>query len=132
MRISESDLEFMQHVAKQVAVAVDNVLHDKSAQAAQEQLDRERDRLHLLLEVNNAVVSHLGMDEMFTAISASLARSFSTTAAACCSYDPVTRAVPMSRAAGPTAASSPRNGRATRINLSGRQRADDERAGGAR
>ena len=26
-----SDLEFMQHVAKQVAVAVDNVLHDKSA-----------------------------------------------------------------------------------------------------
>ena len=51
---------FMQQVAKQVAVAVDNVLHDESARSAQEQLARERDRLQLLLDVNNAVVSHLG------------------------------------------------------------------------
>ena len=53
----------MTHVASQVAVAVDNVLHDKSAELAQAQLKRERDRLQLLLEVNNAVVSHLGMDD---------------------------------------------------------------------
>ncbi len=69
-----SDLEFMQHVAKQVAVAVDNVLHDKSERSAQEQLARERDRLQLLLDVNNAVVAHLGMDEMLVAIGASLGR----------------------------------------------------------
>ena len=69
-----SDLEFMQHVAKQVAVAVDNVLHDKSARSAQEQLARERDRLQLLLDVNNAVVAHLGMEEMLVAIGASLGR----------------------------------------------------------
>ena len=41
----EADLEFMQHMAKQVAVAVDNVLHDESARLAQTQLARERDRL---------------------------------------------------------------------------------------
>jgi formate hydrogenlyase transcriptional activator len=69
-----SDLEFMQHVAKQVAVAVDNVLHDKSERSAHEQLARERDRLQLLLDVNNAVVAHLGMEEMLVAIGASLGR----------------------------------------------------------
>jgi formate hydrogenlyase transcriptional activator len=69
-----SDLEFMQHMAKQVAVAVDNVMHDDSAREAQRQLQRERDRLRLLLDINNAVVSHLDLDEMFPAISVSLAR----------------------------------------------------------
>jgi formate hydrogenlyase transcriptional activator len=68
------DLEFMRHVAKQVAVAVDNVMHDESAREAQRQLQRERDRLQLLLDVTNAVVTHLDLDEMFAAISGSLAR----------------------------------------------------------
>ena len=49
----------MQQVANQVAVAVDNVLHDESVRSAQQLLTRERDRLQLLLEVNNAVVSRL-------------------------------------------------------------------------
>jgi formate hydrogenlyase transcriptional activator len=68
----DSELRFMQEVAKQVAVAVDNVLHEESAQAAQEQLTRERDRVRLLLEVNNAIVSHLSLDELFPAVSACL------------------------------------------------------------
>jgi formate hydrogenlyase transcriptional activator len=88
---TDSDLEFMVHVARQVAVAVDNVLHDKSAQQAQAQLARERDRLRLLLEVNNAVVSHLGMDEMFPAISGSLARVVQHDACSLLLYDPDTR-----------------------------------------
>jgi len=70
---SEADLEFMQHVAKQVAVAVDNILHDESARLAQQQLARERDRLRVRLEINNAVVAHLDLDDMFAAIAASLA-----------------------------------------------------------
>jgi formate hydrogenlyase transcriptional activator len=68
----EDELEFMKQVAKQVAVAVDNVLHDESAKAAQEQLTRERDRMRLLLEVTNAVVSHLDLDTLFTAVSGCL------------------------------------------------------------
>ena len=86
-----SDLEFMMHVAKQVAVAVDNVLHDKSANSAQAQLAHERDRLRLLLDVNNAVVSHLGMDAMFMAISASLARVIQHDASSLFLFDPETR-----------------------------------------
>ena len=73
-KYTDTDLYFMQQVANQVAVAVDNVLHDESAQAAQQQLTRERDRLRLLLEVNNAVVSHLDLDDVFDAVSACLRR----------------------------------------------------------
>ena len=69
-----SDISFMQEVAKQVAVAVDNVLHDESARVARVALARERDRFRLLLEVNNAVVSHLDMDAVFASVSTSLQR----------------------------------------------------------
>ncbi len=66
------ELEFMQQVARQVAVAVDNVLHDESTKAAERQLKSERDRVRLLLEVNNAVVSHLDLDDLFVAVSGCL------------------------------------------------------------
>jgi formate hydrogenlyase transcriptional activator len=69
-----TEISFMQEVAKQVAVAVDNVLHEESARAAQLALARERDRFRLLLEVNNAVVSNLDMDAVFTSVSTSLQR----------------------------------------------------------
>jgi formate hydrogenlyase transcriptional activator len=70
----EADLGFMQQVANQVAVAVDNVLHDESVRSAQQLLTRERDRLQLLLEVNNAVVSQLDLDDVFTSVSSCLQR----------------------------------------------------------
>jgi formate hydrogenlyase transcriptional activator len=69
---SEAEVAFMQQVAKQVAVAVDNILNDEGARAAQRQLTRERDRVRLLLEVNNAVVSHLSLDDLFAAVSGCL------------------------------------------------------------
>jgi formate hydrogenlyase transcriptional activator len=68
----DAEIAFMQEVAKQVAVAVDNVLHDESVRSMQAALARERDRFRLLLEVNNAVVSHLNMDDVFASVSASL------------------------------------------------------------
>src|SRR5262249_36730965 len=60
----ESEVEFLQLVVKQVAVAVDNVLHDESAAAVQAQLSQERDRLRLLLEVSESVASHHNLDEL--------------------------------------------------------------------
>jgi formate hydrogenlyase transcriptional activator len=71
-RYDEAEVAFMQQVAKQVAVAVDNVLHDESARVAGEQLRHERDRVRLLLEVNNAVVAHLDLEDLFPAVSACL------------------------------------------------------------
>jgi formate hydrogenlyase transcriptional activator len=63
------DLDFLKQVARQVAVAVDNVLNHQSAESYQQDLTRERDRLRLLLEVNNAVVSHLDLRDIFMATS---------------------------------------------------------------
>ena len=80
----------MQQVANQVAVAVDNVLHDESARSAQRQLARERDRLQLLLEVNNAVVSHLDLDDVFAAVSACLRRVIQHDGSGLVLYEPET------------------------------------------
>jgi formate hydrogenlyase transcriptional activator len=66
------EIEFAQLVARQVAVAVENALNYQKAQALQEQVTRERDRLKLLLDVNNAVVSQLSLAELFRAIPASV------------------------------------------------------------
>jgi formate hydrogenlyase transcriptional activator len=87
----EVEISFMQHVAAQVAVAVDNVLHDESAQAAQRQLTRERDRVRLLLEVTNAVVSHLSLDGLFQAVSACMRKVIEHDASALILCDPYTR-----------------------------------------
>ena len=73
---SAEDVEFMQQVAKQVAVAVDNALNHEAARAYEEQLKRERDRLGALLEINNAVVGCLASKPLFQAISTSLRRTF--------------------------------------------------------
>ena len=86
----EADLEFLQQVAKQVAVAVDNVLNFASTEAAQQSLARERDRLSLVLEINNAVVSHLELRELLKAISTCLGRVIPHDFASFCLYDPAT------------------------------------------
>ena len=71
---AEGEIAFMQQVARQVAVAVDNALNFERAQAYQRQLAQERDRLRVLLEVNNAMVSKLDLHALLNAISASLRR----------------------------------------------------------
>jgi formate hydrogenlyase transcriptional activator len=71
---SDVDVIFLHQVARQVAVAVDNALNFAEAQSVQEQLKAERDRLSLMLEVNNAVVSVLDLHELLNVVSASLRR----------------------------------------------------------
>ena len=80
----DSELTFLLQVARQVAVAVDNVLH-------QEELSRERNRLQLLLEVNNAVVSKLELEDLFTTIVSSLRRVVPHEATSLYLYHPETR-----------------------------------------
>jgi len=85
---STEDVEFMQQVAKQVAVAVDNALNHEAARAYEEQVKLERDRLRALLEINNAVVQYLSSKPLFHAISASLRRTFGLDYASLLIYDP--------------------------------------------
>jgi len=49
----------MEQVATQVAVAADNAVNFEQAQSVQQQLTEQHDRLKLLLDVNNSVVSAL-------------------------------------------------------------------------
>ncbi|MGB9486729.1 MAG: sigma 54-interacting transcriptional regulator [Terriglobia bacterium] len=85
-----ADLEFLQQVAAQVAVAVDNALNFQDAQVYQEQLSRERDRLRLLLELNNALVSNLDLRELLKEIAACLRRVIRHDYTALALYDPAT------------------------------------------
>jgi formate hydrogenlyase transcriptional activator len=86
-----ADLEFLQQVAAQVAVAVDNALNFQNAQVYQQELARERDRLRLLLEVNNALVSTLDLRQLLSAISACLRRVMNHEYASLALYDSATQ-----------------------------------------
>ncbi|HET8923949.1 MAG TPA: sigma 54-interacting transcriptional regulator [Candidatus Acidoferrum sp.] len=73
-RITDTELQFMQRVASQVAVAVDNAINFETSQAYQTQLARERDRLQVLLEVNNVLVTSRELPELFRGIVSTLKR----------------------------------------------------------
>jgi len=86
----EDQMQFLGQVARQVAVAVDNALNYQDAQAYQGQLARERDRLRLLLEVNNTLVSNLESRQLFESISACLRRVLNNEYTGLALYDPET------------------------------------------
>ena len=87
------EIQFMGHVARQVAVAVDNALNSEAARAYEDQLALERDRLRTLLEINNAVVQCLATRPLFQAISASLRRTFGLDYVSLLMYDPEIQAL---------------------------------------
>ena len=72
--ITDTELQFMQRVGSQVAVAVDNALNFETSQAYQTQLALERDRLRVLLDVNNVLVSTRELSAVFSGIVTSLER----------------------------------------------------------
>jgi formate hydrogenlyase transcriptional activator len=69
-QLSAEQLELMSSVASHIAVALESALATDRAERYQRELAEERDRLQLLLEINNAVVSHLEVDEVFRSASA--------------------------------------------------------------
>lgn len=73
-QLTDGQLQFMRRVASQVAVAVDNALNLESSQKYQQQLAAERDRLRVLLEVNNVLVTSRALPELFQGIVSTLER----------------------------------------------------------
>jgi formate hydrogenlyase transcriptional activator len=71
---SDPEIAFLLQLANQIALAVDNALHHEAAEQAQHDLRHERDRLQLLLDVNNALASTLDRRALFSAVSACLRR----------------------------------------------------------
>jgi formate hydrogenlyase transcriptional activator len=75
-RFSPDEMELIISVASHVAVALESALATDAAELYQRQLARERDRLRLLLEINNQVVTQLDINELFRSASASIRKCF--------------------------------------------------------
>jgi len=73
---SRADVELMRSVAGHVAVALESVLAMRSVETHQRDLARERDRLRLLLEINNHIVTIFDINDLFRAASASIRKHF--------------------------------------------------------
>ena len=84
---SPEDVELMARVARVVAVAVENALNLETVREQQTALQRERDHLDLLLEVTNAVVTHLDIRDLFRAVAPALRRCVSADLSALTLYD---------------------------------------------
>jgi formate hydrogenlyase transcriptional activator len=81
-------MPFLRRVANQVAVAIDNARHFEEAQRYQQTLAEERDRLRVLLEVNNAIGSRLALYDFLEAVSRCLQRILSHEMVSISLYEP--------------------------------------------
>jgi formate hydrogenlyase transcriptional activator len=70
------DVEMLRSLASHVAVALECALARDNAELYQRQVVKERDRLRLLLEINNHIVSKLDINELFRSASASIRSYF--------------------------------------------------------
>src|SRR5713101_5065317 len=68
------EVHFLSVVAEQIALAFDNALHFDASQASQQQLMKKNERLGLLLELTNHVVSNLELRDLLRAAAASTRR----------------------------------------------------------
>jgi formate hydrogenlyase transcriptional activator len=70
------DVELLRSLTSHVAVALECALAKDNAELYQRQVVKERDRLRLLLEINNHIVSKLDINELFRSASASFRTYF--------------------------------------------------------
>jgi formate hydrogenlyase transcriptional activator len=70
------DVELLRSLASHVAITLECALARDSAELYQRQVVKERDRLRLLLEINNCIVSKLDISELFCSASSSIRTYF--------------------------------------------------------
>jgi formate hydrogenlyase transcriptional activator len=87
---SDDELIFLAHVARQVAVAIDNAHNFESSHQTSERLTEEKEHLRLLLAVNNAVVTNLNLTELLKTVSNELRRVMPHDYASLTLYDEAT------------------------------------------
>jgi formate hydrogenlyase transcriptional activator len=71
---ADADVEFVQRVAVQIALAIDNALNFAHAERHHRDLADQRDRSRALLEVNNALVTTRDLPQLVQRIAATLGR----------------------------------------------------------
>jgi formate hydrogenlyase transcriptional activator len=85
---TNEDADLLTQVAGQIGTAVENALNFERARAAEEQAKRQSERLQLLLEINNAVISILDLRTLMATISICLAKVSHCDAVGLALYDP--------------------------------------------
>jgi formate hydrogenlyase transcriptional activator len=87
----EEDVHFLSLIANQVAVAMDNALNFEISQRSQFELQREKDRLRLLLDLNNSLTSNLELDDLLRTVAANARRVMQCDVAGLILQDPETK-----------------------------------------
>jgi formate hydrogenlyase transcriptional activator len=69
---SKDEVEFLGHVGNQITIALENALNYEAARAAEQARAKERDRLQLLMDINNHLASNLDLPSLLQAIAVSV------------------------------------------------------------
>jgi len=69
---SADDIGFLRLIARVVALAIEDRLNLRKEQEARAELQRQNDRLQLLLNVTNRITSNLGLRELLRAVTANI------------------------------------------------------------
>jgi formate hydrogenlyase transcriptional activator len=85
---NEELVEFLQPLANQVAVAIDNTLNFEQARTAEQQAKDQSERLQLMLKITNTVVSQLDLRELLQVISSNICEALDADTAGVGLYDP--------------------------------------------
>jgi formate hydrogenlyase transcriptional activator len=71
---SSEDFTFLQGLARQVALALDDAINLRKSEAARSELERHNSRLKLLLDLTNKITSTLDLRELLREVSANVRR----------------------------------------------------------
>jgi len=85
---SEADAEFLREVANQLALAIGNMKAYEEIGALKRRMERTAERYRILLEINNAIITHLTRDALLHSISETLRRVVPFDLAAFTLYNP--------------------------------------------
>jgi len=87
----EEDVYFLSLFANQLAVAMDNALNFERSQRSQAELQREKDRLDLLLDLTNSIASNLELQDLLRTVSANARRLMQCDLTGVILFDPETK-----------------------------------------
>jgi formate hydrogenlyase transcriptional activator len=75
-QFASEDVEMLRALASHVAVALECAMARDTAELYHREVVQQRDRLNLLLEINNHIVTKLDVDDLFQAVAGSLRKHF--------------------------------------------------------
>jgi formate hydrogenlyase transcriptional activator len=84
---SSEDINFLQLLARGVALAIDDALNLRKSRAARLELERQNARLKLLLDLTNRITANLDLAELLRSVSGSIRQVMECDVAAICLLD---------------------------------------------